>query len=293
MSHVLRSLVPVTWLVAAVSTALLPCSLGATEFFVDNRIGSDRYDGRTVNPLDERTGPFKSIGRALSFCDGGDRITIVNTGYPYYESLQLFGERHSGGGAGPFTINGNGAVISGQRMVPPEMWKYAGDELWQLHTHRKGHVLLTVEGQLVPQHPGPPALLPLGRFCLHRGIVNFRGDVNLRPPAMPFTFGYEDVGVTFYKVHDVTLRDLNFEYFRLDGAAAPDSARRITLENCTLKYNGRAGLSLDGISTVLLRNGAITGNAEHSVLLKGTAALEAEGDVEWDVEPTVELRAES
>lgn len=268
--------------------ALLATNAVGAEFFVDNRIGSDGFDGRNPQPLSERSGPTRTIGRALARAGSGDTVIIANTGRPYFESLQLFGERHSGSFGSDFRIVGNGAVLSGLRLVPPSAWQHAGGDLWRMQTHRKGHVQLMLDGQRVPRHEGPPNALPVGAFCLHRGLVYFRGGTGERAPEMEFAFGYDDVGLTLYKVHDVTITGLQFYNYRLDGVAAPDSARRITLEGVTAVGNGRAGLSLDGVSTVVVRDGVLTGNAQHSVLLKGPAGLAVEGDSELDVDPTVE-----
>jgi hypothetical protein len=278
-----------------VGLALLPAlaeRAAATDYFVDNRIGSDGNDGRTARPLSRRTGPVKSISRALALCDGGDRVIVVNNpGTPYYETLHLFGGAHSGEPGAEFEIEGNGAVVCGLRTIPDHAWRYVADNLWRLHTARKGHVMLFVDGELLPRRDETrngflPSDLEPGTFCVFEGLTYYRGDAAHRPPDMNFAFAHDDVGLTCYHVHDVRIRDLHFRHFRLDGIAAPDSARRIVLDEVSTAGNGRAGLSVGGVSMVILRGGDVRDNVGASIRIEGTAAVEVVGTT-LDVEPTV------
>lgn len=265
--------------------------LPAATIFVDNGNGSDGYDGLDAEPTGSRTGPVRTLLAGVRLCRPGDRLVIVNTGSPYFGSLQLSGERHSGNPVRNFEVIGNGATILGLRAVPSSAWRYVGDDVWSLNLFRKGNVLLLVNGEVVPRHEPPngalnPKAIPVGSFALHEGLVHFKGDRTRRPPDMDFAFAAEDTGLTLYKVHDVTIRDLNFAYFRIDGISAADSARRITLENVTSMANGRAGVTLKGVSTIRARGGETRGNMVQSVRIEGPAAIEVDG-FEFDVEPTV------
>src|SRR5438045_4142854 len=107
------------------------CALAA-DWFVDNRIGDDLYDGRLASPADVRSGPVKTIGRALEHVQAGDAVYIANHGFPYFESLQVVGSRFTG-----VTIEGNGAVVSGAKIVPFEAWRYMGNDTWRFIPRRK------------------------------------------------------------------------------------------------------------------------------------------------------------
>ena len=64
---------------------------------------------------------LQSLQRAIELAHQGDAIRLTNNGTPYYGGVTLFGERHSGRPDGPFTIIGNGAVLSGAKPVPQEV----------------------------------------------------------------------------------------------------------------------------------------------------------------------------
>src|SRR5258708_5718387 len=99
--------------------------LTAADIFVDNMRGDDICDGALSEPIDERSGPVKTIRRGLKLVRYGDTVHIANHGVPYFESLEIIGPRFSGG----FTIEGNGAVVSGAKIVPFDAWKYVGNEV--------------------------------------------------------------------------------------------------------------------------------------------------------------------
>ena len=76
----------------------------AATLYVDNHLGSDRNDGVTPEVVDVRTGPVRSISRALNLAKPSDTIVITNTGKPYYDNITLSGERLSGSQLGPLRI---------------------------------------------------------------------------------------------------------------------------------------------------------------------------------------------
>ena len=86
--------------------------------YVDNRHGSDTFDGSDPDLIDTRTGPVKSIRRATLLAKSSDTIFLANTGVPYSESISLTGRRHSGIKGFPFRIVGNGSIVDGSRAVP-------------------------------------------------------------------------------------------------------------------------------------------------------------------------------
>ena len=76
-------------------TSLLSASLSAQAkiYYVDNRLGSNLYDGEAAEPGGGNLGPTRSIGKAIELAGRGDTIIVKNTGTPYFESLSLAGKR--------------------------------------------------------------------------------------------------------------------------------------------------------------------------------------------------------
>jgi len=87
----------------------------ATTWYVDNRTGDDGNDGSTA------TTAFGTIARALKAAGTSDTISLANTGVAYREPIVL--TRRGGTPAQPMVIEGNGATISGLRVIAPERWQ--------------------------------------------------------------------------------------------------------------------------------------------------------------------------
>ena len=104
----------------------------ARTLYVNNRVGSDRFNGVAPEAVNRQTGPVATIGRALKLAKRSDIISLADTGVPYYESISLVGTRHSGTGERPFMIVGNGATLSGAIAVPETAWQQVGKDLWKL-----------------------------------------------------------------------------------------------------------------------------------------------------------------
>jgi len=278
-------------LLAAVilSAVAVPCS--ATIFYVDNRQGSDGFDGRSPRPVSEQTGPTRTIARALKHAEFGDTIIIANTGVPYYEGVSLVGRSHSGFSNRPFTIVGNGAVIDGSRPVQPESWRRVRKGLWRMTPWRKGHFQLILDDKPLPEfrpEKRPDALpeIPKGQWMAWKGAIYYQGDEFERPALRPFRYAAHSVGVTLYEVRNVQIVDLNLRHFRLDGVNAHDRAQFVRLENVTTTGNGRSGMAVGGNSAVVIRNSEATGNRLHSVLITELGAVKLE-DSKLSQPPTV------
>ena len=93
--------------------ALVAClfagTASAATWHVDNRNGKDTNDGLAADRA------FNTIARAVKAAEVSDTLSLAKTGVPYRETIRLIG----GGGtpAKPFSIEGNGAVISGLRSI--------------------------------------------------------------------------------------------------------------------------------------------------------------------------------
>jgi hypothetical protein len=265
--------------------------LPAADFYVDNVNGRDLNDGRDRLSRGANSGPVQSLRRALQLVASGDTVVVANTGVPYYESLSLVGSRMSGVPAVPLTIEGNGATLSGLRELPPLGWHSEGGDLWRVSFNRKGFYRLFREGAPLPEHrvegqSDPRASLPLGHWCAFRGSVYFRQDSLDEPATERFDYAADEMGITLYQVDFVRIVDLNVQHFRVDGIHAQNMCRGIVLENVVSRENGRAGIAVDGSSTVTLRGGKSEGNGRESALITGRGHLVAE-DAHFDVQPTV------
>jgi hypothetical protein len=277
-----------------VALAIFGQSVRAAEIYVDNRHGSDGYDGEARLPTGGKTGPTQTLRRAFQLVEDGDTIIMANRGVPYFESISMVGRRHSGVRLRRFTLIGNGAVISGARQIPPSAWRSHGEGLWQMRPWRKGHYQILLNGRALAEHRQKKSeinfpKIPKGQWAAWRGSVYLKTDPITQIEKLPLSFAALEAGITLYAVHDVVISDVIIQHFRLDGINAHDRCRNITLQKVTLRENGRAGLAIGGTSTVVLRDSKINGNREHSMLITEFAGAEVV-NTEFEKEPTTVRR---
>ena len=276
--------------IACVLTSLQCQALLANDIFVDNVLGDDAYDGLLNQVIDAHSGPVRTLRRAMQVANNGDQIVLTRPGAVYYDSLSLTGTRHSGSPNFPFTLNGNGATLSGLRTVPPQGWRQAGPDLWKLTLTRKGYYRLLRDGQPLPElrrdgkAENPFAALKAGEWTAWEGSVYFRSEKD--PPAtQSFSYSAEQTGLSLYQVDNVRIVDLTLRDFRFDGVHAQNMCRGVKLENVNCINNGRAGLAVSGSSHIDMTGGKIVANGRHSVLISNTATVNVQ-DVAMDGEPT-------
>lgn len=269
----------------------LPRALSAGTIYVDSRLGNDRRDGSAPNTISEMSGPVRTMQRAVQLARHGDTISIANNGAPYYGSFSLVGERYSGSEVYPFVIEGNGAVLSGAKWISPDSWRPVASDLWRITPIRKGHYQLILGGEALPEVAVPrgaealPLLAP-GEWCVWRGAIYLQTERNERPADMDLALADEEVGLTLLDAHDVVVRNVVLEHYRLDGVNAHDRCRNVLLENVVCRQNGRSGLTVAGTSELGAVGCRLEQNRLHSLLIeeKGAAALE---ECVLDREPTV------
>jgi hypothetical protein len=262
---------PAVLIVAAVQ------SLAAADLFVDNTVGDDICDGLSLQPLDARSGPVRTIGRGLKLVRPGDTLHIANHGVPYFESLEIVGWRFGGG----FTLEGNGAVVSGAKMVPFDAWRYMGDEVWRFTPRRKAFYQLISDDKALPEHPCPPRAaslpeIPAGHWCAWRGSIYYRAlpGRSQTQNDPPLWFAAEEVGITLLDVEAVVIHNLELRHFRLDGVNAHDRCTHVILDSVRLIENGRAGLAVGGSSTVGIKDSTVEGNRVAQILNAEVAQTE-------------------
>ena len=97
------------WVVALISVmGAIPVAHGATPIYVDNRAGSDSYNGQTPVHVGPKLGPVRSVQTALRRVSRGGTIIILPTSVPYEESFTIDAKQSLGTAKYPLVIEGNG-----------------------------------------------------------------------------------------------------------------------------------------------------------------------------------------
>ena len=259
-------------LVTLIAGVIFTIPAFAGEIYVDSSMGRDAYDGASVDARGATSGPVATLGRAVELAQFSDVIVLRNTGIPYYGSISLTGERHSGTQYHPFVIEGNGATISGLRAVPPGSWQRIGPKLWKLTLTRKGYYRLLRNGRPLPEYIPEDGLEPLsnlksGHWVAWRGSLYFRQDGDNPPDDQAFAFAADQTGISLHQVSNVLISNVTLEHFRFDGLHAQGLCDGVILDNVTSIENGRAGVVSSGASRIELFGGKIAGNGRHQLLV--------------------------
>jgi hypothetical protein len=276
---------------AVLLAALSSPALAAGTIYVDSRRGNDALDGTTVTQVAARSGPVRTLSRAVRSVGPGDRIVLANNGTPYLGGLALYGLQQSGSPALPIEIIGNGCVLTGAKPIEPSAWKMIDGDVWRITPSRKGWYQLVLDGVAVPETPCPadaatrPDLAP-GSWCAFSGAIYYHPAGELDPPEEPLALADEQTGLSLVAVEHVVIRDLTVRHFRQDGVHLFDRCRDVTLENVVCEANGRAGIVVGGTSNVVLRNVTCQANRAESLLVEELGVADAEEST-FDVAPTV------
>lgn len=241
---------------------LLSPRAAAVEWFVDNAIGADAFDGRSSGRGDHVRGPLRTLEEALRRAGPGDRIHLTPNDEPYRESVSLVGQRHSGvpdraGRERLFIIDGHGATLNGAAPIPARAWENVGGGVFRFRAPRIAWQQLFLDNRPLPRETytrgvdGVVNLEPL-TWCLHDGAIYFRVEDERLPDEYPLTFAYHTVGITLYRVHGVALVNLTVEGYQLDGIHAHDGVRDALLTGIVARGNGRSGVAAGGTSRVEL-----------------------------------------
>ncbi|MCA9053661.1 MAG: right-handed parallel beta-helix repeat-containing protein [Planctomycetaceae bacterium] len=277
---------------AALLLASAAQSVWGAAIYVDSRRGLDSLDGSTQTRVSQRSGPVRTLRRAMRVAGPGDRIVLTDNGTPYEAGLSLYGLQQSGSPSAPIEIVGNGCTISGAQQVEPTAWQMVDDKVWRITPLRKGWYQLILNGEALPEVACPVDAaerpdLAESQWCAYRGAFYFRPPAGKDPPDLPLQIAAEQTGLSFVAVENVIVRDMIIEHFRQDGIHLHDRCRNITLENVTCRQNGRAGIVVGGTSSVLLRGVVCEANRVDSLRVEDLAVADAEEST-FDVRPTVQ-----
>lgn len=275
----------ITVLFAAVS--MVSQIAAAQDIYVDNIAGNDKLDGRVPISTGQGTGPLRSIGRALQVAKPGARVILKhNPGYPYRESITLFGSKNSGAFNGmPFIIEGNidqiegnEAILEGADQLRPEIWSYFRDDIYR-YRPMQAPVNLTY-GQMfsggvrldrvktTPAMRTLPDLEPL-QWCVFQGQVYFRAEQGKSPKIgdhYKLSYSARPTGITLMHVNNVRIHDIIVRGYQVDGIAAPNSAKDVILDTVLSEANGRAGLSAGVSSRIFAGYSVFSKNNDTQVL---------------------------
>jgi len=248
--------------------------LYAGVIYVDNKVGRNDLDGSSDKLSGTQSGPVRTIHRALEIARRGDSINIVNTGKPYYTTIELHGLRHSGTPTFPFRIQGNGATLDGSFVVPAFAWiPQRAENLWKFRPRRKGYYGLYYQDTLLPEiairRDGTNlGEITAGSWGVWRGEIYYRTQKLEEPAELPLRFAARSVGVTLYDVENVRIEGLVLKNFRLDGINAHDRVRETVIDNVNVSGCGRSGLTVKGTSRITVSQSNIRNNRKHSILIE-------------------------
>jgi hypothetical protein len=259
-------------IVLAVS-ALLAGSACGRDIFVNNQTGDDRNAGHEAKSGIGKSGPCRTIARALREAQKGDRIVLADTGEPYREGITVQAGWNSGYEYRPFIIEGNGAVLDGSKPVPSDAWEQVVGNVFRFQPERLAHQQLfrddrPLERREVVEPFQLPKLEPL-QWCLFNQAIYFRTEPFKIPQNYNLSYAAEPVGITLYEVRNVVIKDLIVQGYQLDGINAHDSAFDVRISGVTARGNGRSGISVGGASRVKIET-CLLGN-------NGAAQLRTEG----------------
>jgi hypothetical protein len=236
---------------------LLLCIVGgmatAETWHVNNQQGDDANDGGAPGRS------FKTIARAIKSVKLSDTLVLANTGEPYREPISLI--RGGGTPAKPFTIEGNGAVISGLRVIPSGDWKRRADGVYEISGPRPyGFPTLLIDGR--QSAAGNSEDLQPGQWAWPRKPDSKReGLLRFHPAAgkTPADYRLEaTLGVSGLQVNSssyLVVRNLICEFHANDGFNIHGECRGIVAENIEGRFNGDDGFSIHESIEAVVRNG--------------------------------------
>lgn len=245
----------------------------AKQLYVDNIGGSDNQNGLAPNGNGGKSGPVRTISRALRLAGKGDTIHVANTGDPYRESISVQGGNNSGLVGKSFTIIGDGVVLDGRTEVPKDDWELLGDSTYStpapseftiLYLDDKPAERVTVEDAAtsIPE-------LTEHQWCMFNRRIYFKTESTKLPREYDLTHNMRRVGITLVNCRNVVIQGFVVQGFQLDGINAHDNVFGATVLGVVARGNGRSGISVGGASRVTIEASLVGNN--------GTAQIRTEG----------------
>lgn len=250
----------------------------AKEIHVNNVTGNDINRGQQPNYTGDG-GPVRTLWKALRLADSGDQVVLANSGQPYRECITLIGSHHSGLLANRFTIIGNGAVLDGSKSIPPHCWEHIVGDVFRFHPPRSSFQQLFIDDRPVTRVLAEPGRSPIGQLQAREWSL-FEGQIYFRVEPDKSVYQYQlsccghPIGITLYRVQQVTIADLTVQGFQLDGVHAHDGVDDCALVGVTCRGNGRSGVAIAGTSKLQLDNCIVGDNGFAQLLTQGTSVTQ-------------------
>ena len=273
------------------------CPVHSATYYVNNLLGSDRATGLSAEPQAEN-GPVRTICAALARAGRADRIELANTGEPYREMIAMTGPHQSGLRGQPFVIDGNGAVLDGTVTAAPGAWKHVEGNVFALRPRRLTYQQLFSSGKPLPRtalySKYEFSQLEPAEWALLNGRIYFRTEGNKIPEDYELRHTLLQTGITLYNVRHVRIQDLVIQGFQQDGINAHELVRDCELMDVDCRANGRAGLSVGGVSRVEALRCNFYDNGRVQVRTEGLAELKLfECDVDSSGVPAFDSQGRS
>jgi hypothetical protein len=275
------------WIIGYLATLVLFLGLaavaGGQTIYVDNRSGSDTFDGQRPAPAgDGVSGPVATIAHALTRVPVGGRIMLARTGLDYREEVLIKGLR-KGRAATPLVLDGNGATVSGLVVVPPERWALHAEDVYYFENKIgddppqygkmpvRNHLkepprYFLVNSNAAPHAATLEAIEPGGFFYDTRGKpprIYFRLPAGVAMSACAIELPIS--GGVFVADDDyVVVRNLRSQYAWNDGFAGFWGIG-VVFENCHAVYNCDEGISLHGTSSTIIDGGLVENTFGHGI----------------------------
>lgn len=250
----------------------------ARDIYVDNLAGDDLNSGHAPRSIGGRTGPCRTIAKALRLAKPGDHIVLAKTAEPYRESITLGGARLSGYPDFPLTIEGRGAILDGSAPVPPRAWEHFRGDVFRFRPPRLRFAQLFLDGlpaERVMPEPNTQRLPPLKplQWTFLDNYIYFRVEETKLPDQYALSYARHSVGITLYNVQNVVVSDLTVQGYQLDGINAHDGVFGADLMGVTARGCGRSGISVGGASRVQIISSLVGNNGAAQVRTEGHCEL--------------------
>lgn len=254
-------------------TLFLASTTEAKDLFVNNVGGSDNQDGQAATGNGGKSGPVRTISRAIRLAGKGDTIHVAKTSEPYRESISLQGGSNSGLIGKSFKIVGDGVVLDGRTNVPEDNWELLSDNIYSTPAPSPYSILYLdnkpAERVLLEDGSSDLPELAENQWCLFNRRIYFCINETKLPREYDLTYNTRRVGITLVNCRNVTIQGFIVQGFQLDGINAHDNVFGATMLGLTVRGNGRSGISVGGASRVMIEACLVGNNGKAQVRTEG------------------------
>ena len=236
------------WIVALVGVFVAsPFAQCATPIYVDNRAGSDSYNGQSPSHAGPSLGPVRSIQAALRRVSAGGTIIILPTNAPYTEDFVINAKHSLGTERFPLTIEGNGVEFIGFQPIAPEGWEHVKGGVYRLVRPYQLTTLLYSGGKNLTPVPDDakaefPSLLE-GEWTESRGSVYFRPALERSIDSYELSQSVKPAAIVVDRASHVVIRNFRLRGYGLDAIHVRGPAKGIKIERCEITDTVRSGIA--------------------------------------------------